>query len=473
MTPNIYPTYDNSMFELSYKFYGKDDCLYVKETVELKELEYLFYCAEHEHITVCFIRTNTICPKCGKKLHFNGKSERNWDKKRPVKLQNYIHKNCNVHKKASLAKFRDKHCCYTRQVRDGGINSALISYRSYESKSEELNHYYKTNISPSTIYYSEITYFWKYYDDLVKIQQDEIKKRGIKPSGHYSYDEQYVFVNKKLYLRMTIIDVHTKLIIADTLVNEEEFNETTIKDFLESHLKDKKLKSITTDGRNTYNNIIKALKAVHHRCFFHQMQNLMTPLQKHVNKLNRKIKTNKNKIEENKQEIIERKNKYPPIKGRIPKSGIKRIKNRNKIQELEQKNKDLRKENKEMQKELNIIENDKTRIQKIFKSQNQKQAYRRFHTIYNQRNQLEPIIKKFLEKMNKNIDILLNHMKNKGIPATNNVVENYYRTTLPRKHKRIYRTLKGLERRIKEEQLRWTHRIVLKQNTNINKNTQY
>ncbi len=36
MTPNIYPTYDNSMFELSYKFYGKDDCLYVKETVELK-----------------------------------------------------------------------------------------------------------------------------------------------------------------------------------------------------------------------------------------------------------------------------------------------------------------------------------------------------------------------------------------------------------------------------------------------------
>ena len=65
----------------------------------------------------------------------------------------------------------------------------------------------------------------------------------------------YIFVNKKLYLRMTIIDVHTKLIIADTLVNEEEFNETTIKDFLESHLKDKKLKSITTDGRNTYNNI--------------------------------------------------------------------------------------------------------------------------------------------------------------------------------------------------------------------------
>ena len=39
---------------------------------------------------------------------------------------------------------------------------------------------------------------------------------------------------------MTIIDLHNKLIIADTLVNEEEFDETTIKNFLKSNLKDKK-----------------------------------------------------------------------------------------------------------------------------------------------------------------------------------------------------------------------------------------
>ena len=75
--------------------------------------------------------------------------------------------------------------------------------------------------------------------------------------------------------------------------------------------------------------------------------------------------------------------------------------------------------------------------------------------------------------MNKNLDKLINHIGNKKIPSTNNVVENYYRTTLPRKHKKIYRTLKGLLKRIKEEQIRWTHRIVLKQNTNINKDTQY
>ena len=41
---------------------------------------------------------------------------------------------------------------------------------------------------------------------------------------------------------------------------------------------------------------------------------------------------------------------------------------------------------------------------------------------------------------------MLNHLENESIPATNNTVENYYRTTLPRKHKRIYRTLKGTHR---------------------------
>jgi len=77
MTRNIYPTYNNSMFELNYTFFGKDDYLYVKETVEEKELDYLFYCADHEHKTICFIKTNIICPKCGRKLQFNGKSKRN------------------------------------------------------------------------------------------------------------------------------------------------------------------------------------------------------------------------------------------------------------------------------------------------------------------------------------------------------------------------------------------------------------
>jgi hypothetical protein len=53
-------------------------------------------------------------------------------------------------------------------IREGATQSALISYRSYQSKKEELNSYYKTQISTSTIYYTEMTSFWKYYRELVK-----------------------------------------------------------------------------------------------------------------------------------------------------------------------------------------------------------------------------------------------------------------------------------------------------------------
>ena len=168
MTRNIYPTYSNSMFEHKFITFGKDECLYVKEDVEQEELDYMFYCAKKKHKCVCFIKTNITCPRCGKKLHFNGKSPRKWNKKTTIKLQNYIHRDCNISKKASLNKFRDKHCCYTRMIREGATQSALISYRSYQSKKEELNSYYKTQISTSTIYYTEMTSFWKYYRELVK-----------------------------------------------------------------------------------------------------------------------------------------------------------------------------------------------------------------------------------------------------------------------------------------------------------------
>ena len=76
--------------------------------------------------------------------------------------------------------------------------------------------------------------------------------------------------------------------------------------------------------------------------------------------------------------------------------------------------------------------------------------------------------------MRKNLEILINHIEDDEIPATNNTVENYYRTTLPRKQKRIYRTIEGAYKRIKEQQLRWTHRIVLNQKDKpLNQKTTY
>jgi len=41
---------------------------------------------------------------------------------------------------------------------------------------------------------------------------DALKKLGIEPSGVYCYDEQVFWIERKIFLRMTILDSETKLI---------------------------------------------------------------------------------------------------------------------------------------------------------------------------------------------------------------------------------------------------------------------
>ena len=100
----------------------------------------------------------------------------------------------------------------------------------------------------------------------------------------------------------------------------------------------------------------------------------------------------------------------------------KKQNNINTIRKLESENKILRQEIRKHKTELKTIEQEKTRIQNIFKSKTQKQAQQRFNTIYNRRKQLPPIFQTFLKNMKKDLDILINHIENKDIPATNNIV---------------------------------------------------
>ena len=197
----------------------------------------------------------------------------------------------------------------------------------------------------------------------------------------------------------------------------------------------------------------------------------MTPLTKHTNKIQRRNKTLTEQIEHKTTKITkleQNKKKYVgcvPLKDKKTKTQIQKIKTLNK--EISSHKKEIQQNNKELKK----IQYDIERIQNIFTAKTHKQAQRRFKTIYHQRTELNNHIQHFLEKIGSEIEIILNHTIYEEIPATNNTVENYYRTTLPRSQKRIYKTLKGLKRAIKIAQIRWTHRIVLKETDNINPNT--
>ena len=185
------------------------------------------------------------------------------------------------------------------------------------------------------------------------------------------------------------------------------------------------------------------------------------------------LETIKNQIKDKKNKIKEIRVNKKKYNGPIPNNDKKTTKQQNDIKQLENKIKELKKEKREINKELKVIDYDKNRVHRIWESKTEKQAKRRYNTIYNQKDQINPIITKFLEKIKSNLDVMLNHIEDPEIPAPNNTIENYYRTTLPRSQKRIFRTKEGLQRRIREQQIRWTHRVILKQNTPLNKNTTY
>lgn len=466
---------NNNKSELPFNICGKSGDVELEEGADYETIEALLVLCRKYGLSLRIVKKEApICPDCNKPMTRNGTKSVDINKTDSLKLQKYGHKNCEDSScMCSTESFKEEKHTYTDSIKDKSITINLVNPESYQKKAEEIANQTGAYPHRSTLYKYHERYSDVFFDYLENLQFQKIEQLNITPSGVYCYDEQYIFINKKLYLRLTIIDYKNKLIMGDEIVSEEDFNDKTIENFLKTKLENQPLKCIVTDGRQGYKTIIEAIGAIQHRCFFHIMQNLTTPLQKHINHLNRRIKTLNTQITKNETKIKNIKVNKKKYHGPIPKKDKKTRKQHAKIKQLYDENKEAKKEIKQIEKELDDIDYDKTRIQNIWESKTIKQAKRRYNTIHNQKEHLNPIISKFLDKIEADIDIILNHIIDPEIPATNNTVENYYRTTLPRSQKRIFRTLNGLKRRIKEQQIRWTHRIVLKQNTPINKNTTY
>ena len=158
-------------------------------------------------------------------------------------------------------------------------------------------------MSRQTSYISQTALIDQYFDKEENKVRKLIKKLNIKPSGFYNYDEEFIKISKEIYVRMTIIDAHTRLIINDPIIKREDFTKETIKKYFNESLKGLKLNTIITDNYSAYPEIIEEIGAKHHTCTFHMMQRLMLPLQKLLNKLNRSIKSLEEQIEKNTEKI--------------------------------------------------------------------------------------------------------------------------------------------------------------------------
>lgn len=355
-----------------------------------------------------------------------------------------------------------RNCNYTNYIQNYRFMQSQIFYVSYEHTTELVNEDKNLDISRQSIYNYEResckTCLAQREAELWK----QIEKLEIKASGHYHYDEEYIKINKEVYVRLSLIDAHTRIIIKDIIIHKDNFNKDYIKKFLTESLKGLELNTIITDGHRSYPEIIDELGAKHQLCTFHILQTLMRPLNKAVRRLERRIESYENKISKKQEKIDQLAAEYPYKQGRPPKSDKKACKNVEDRKKLRMEKSDLTTQLSQYNKELKELIENKDEIKKIFKFKTLKASMNKFNKLYDKKEELPSIIRDFLKNLSKKIDRALEFTKDKSIPKTNNLVELFYKVTFPGKIKRIYRTIEGVENRIRMNNIRWMERNVIK-----------
>ena len=233
-----------------------------------------------------------------------------------------------------LPEYIDKYCNYTREIKEQGLMCTKITYVSYGSKTEIVNEQFDLKISRQSIYLHEKELAPQYIYNKEQEILKQIKKLDIKLIGYYSYDEEFIKISNKIYVRLALIDACTKMIINDELIPKNQFNKEYIEKFLKESTEGIELNTIIIDGHHSYPEIIERLGAKHQLCTFHIMQNLMTQLNPYLHKKERSIESLKKSNEKKEAKIEELKSKMPLKRGRPKKSDKKAINNIEKRKKL-------------------------------------------------------------------------------------------------------------------------------------------
>ena len=445
-----------------YYLFGQGNLLYICNTISPKIVE-LISEIMNTKLFVIYFDYREYDPEFARTHVKNGLVEYKLNKKYIIYKQTYKYtsKNKDKYMTTMLPEYIDKYCNYTREIKKQGLMCTKITYASYGSKNEMVNEQFGIKISRQSIYLHEKELSPQYIYNKEQEILKQIEKLNIKHSGYYSYDEEYIKINKNIYVRLALIDVHTKMIINDELIPKNQFNKEYIEKFLKQSTDGIKLETIITDGYRSYPEIIERLGAKHQLCTFHIMQNLMTKLNPYINTKNRLIESLIKSNEKKEAKIEELKNEMPLKRGRPKKSDQKAMKNLEKRKKLKReidKNKDKIREYKAKIKEHFDY---KDTIKKIFRAKSLKTAMKYFNRLKDKLEELPPIIKDFIKKLSKKINKALEYLNDKKIPKTNNLVELLFKVTFPGKIKRIYRTYAGAITQIKIDDLKWIENHVL------------
>jgi len=416
----------------------------------------------HDEDKIVLINTNQENQLFDEGFVCNGTNSICLDNLNHVHVQKYV-KNIdgyNITETTCLDSFIDENCKYSNYLADLIVQLESIEQISYQKISEIIELFLGVKIPRQRIY----DLFDKTIDGYLSMSIQELQKKiidgEIEFSGFVHYDEEFLWIKHQPYVRLTLLDAQNKLIIEDTVIPRELFTKNYIKLFLETSLENLEVNTIITDGYNAYASIIEDLGFNHQRCTFHSMKNLMDKLIKKHNKLNRRIKKLNDDIKDLEKQIKVINKKYKGKKGRIQKNDKERQKDNGKKKSLKKQLSKMKAERKEITNKLKIDDSLVKKISLIFKSKTEKTARKRFQKLYDKLEELPEEIQSFIEKLSKYIDKAIQHTINRKIPSTNNLIEGFYKTTLPREIKKIFKTYRGLLIRITLNNIRWIKRCV-------------
>lgn len=439
-----------------------------KGFIELPEYfdpEFIHFANIYKTIENDFLITlaDETCSICGSKLNRNGLVKFNLNNTLKVYKNKYYCSNpeCGHTARPLWNEYISPNCNYTDKIKEHCSKINEISRLSYQKEVERLELEKGVQIRRETFYKFHAKNSDKYLENNEKKQKEELKNKNIKFSNILSYDEQYISINGEIIYRLTGMDPITKWVYKNELITEEEFNSETIKNFIKPIINKNNIEIIITDGSNKYPQIIEELGLKHKLCNFHHMKNLIDENKKainHLKKENNKIKENINKNEE---KIRELKEKRKGTKGRVKSNDKKSRKIMDKIKNLKRKNTELRAKKQENKSNLDQYDKCIHDLSLMLKSKTKRTGFKRYMKIKDNLEQLPKKIQNFIQKTEKKLEKLLLHTENREIPTTNNIMELHYLTTLNRRKKKEFKTIKGVKREIDYQTQRWNKRLVL------------
>ena len=98
-------------------------------------------------------------------------------------------------------------------------------------------------------------------------------------------------------------------------------------------------------------------------------------------------------------------------------------------------------------------------IRQIFNTTNYETSLNLLDKLLSNLDDIPPFLRRFItKKILPNINRPTQFMHNPKIARTSNYIENYYRQTLPKANKKIYKTIKGLTNYLKLKRQKWTQK---------------